>query len=343
MPLPSAFAFVTLVVLGVAPVPDAPADSPSGELHFVQAQLSAEDIFWQTIQNSAEIAMFQAYLDQVSSGRFPGTYKSLAEIKIATLRKDGGADARPAVPNSQPPTRPVIVKEAAPPPAVAATPSAASVTKSDDAARSPEIDSCDRAAAAPADQEKPADAPGVTFGSIDASAAIRACRKAIEVAGAPRRVFFQLARAISKSGNVADALTYYKKAVELGHVGAMHDLASLLRSGGRGIKRDPGLAMALYEKAAAAGLNESLVQLGAMYADSHGGRPDYAKALDLYQRAADARTPGAYTNLGVLYYEGRGVRRDGKKACDYWREGSSLGDEMAAKNLKRSCRIGTSR
>lgn len=339
MLLPSAFAFATLVGLSVAPVTDSPAGSPSGQLHFVQAQLSAEDIFWQTIQNSTDVAMFQAYLDQVSNGRFPGTYKSLAEIKLSTLRKDGAADSRPAAPNSQPPTRPVIVKEAAPPPA----PTAAPATKSGDPARSPEIDSCDRAAAAPADQEKPADAPGVTFGSIDASAAIRACRKAIEVAAAPRRVFFQLARAISKSGNVADALTYYKKAVELGHVGAMHDLAGLLRSGGRGIKRDPGLAMALYEKAAAAGLNESLVQLGAMYADSRGGPPDYAKALELYQRAADAHTPGAYTNLGVLYYEGRGVRRDGRKACGYWREGSSLGDEMAAKNLKRSCRIGTAR
>jgi TPR repeat protein len=287
--------------------------------------------------------MFQAYLDQVSGGRFPGTYKSLAEIKIATLRKDAAADSKPAAPNAQPPTRPVIVKEAAPPPAPAAAPSAAPATKSEDAARSPEIDSCDRAAAAPADQEKPADAPGVTFGSIDASAAIRACRKAIDVAGAPRRVFFQLARAISKSGNVVDALTYYKKAVELGHVGAMHDLAGLLRAGGRGIKRDQGLAMALYEKAAAAGLNESVVQLAAMYADGRSGRPDYAKALELYQRAADAHTPGAYTNLGVLYYEGHGVRRDAKKACDYWREGSSLGDEMAAKNLKRSCRVGIAR
>jgi TPR repeat protein len=80
------------------------------------------------------------------------------------------------------------------------------------------------------------------------------------------------------------------------------------------------------------------VQLGAMYSDGKSGRQDYRKAIEYYQRAADAKTPGAFTNLGVLYYAGRGVPRDSRRACEYWREGAGLGDDMAAKNLRRSCR-----
>jgi tetratricopeptide (TPR) repeat protein len=316
--------FVLAAVMGCSLVllPAAAADNTSRASYFqlAQAQLSAEDIFWQTIQNSTDPAMFQAYLDQVNSGRFPGTYKSLAEIKINSLKGAAAPKPQPA-PAAQP----------APPPA-------APPVRSADGVKSPDIDACDRAAAAPADREKPPEVPGVTYTSVDASAAIRACRRATEVQGAPRRVFFQLARAMNRSGNLADAVSFYQKAVELGHPGAMHDMAGLMRNGGRGIKRDPGLAMALYEKAAATGLTESLVQLGAMYSDGKSGRQDYRKAIEYYQRAADAKTPGAFTNLGVLYYSGRGVPRDSRRACEYWREGAGLGDDMAAKNLRRSCR-----
>jgi len=310
---------------GLIPLPAGAADNTgrAGRFQLAQAQLSAEDIFWQTIQNSTDPAMFQAYIDQVNSGRFPGTYKSLAEIKINALKG--------AAPSPSPAPQPAPAVQSAPPPA-------APPARSADGVKSPDIDACDRAAAAPADREKPSEVPGVTYTSVDASAAIRACRRATEVQGAPRRVFFQLARAMNKSGNLPDALNFYQKAVELGHPGAMHDMAGLMRNGGRGIKRDPGLAMALYEKAAATGLTESLVQLGAMYSDGKSGRQDYRKAIEYYQRAADAKTPGAFTNLGVLYFSGRGVPRDARRACEYWREGAGLGDDMAAKNLRRSCR-----
>ncbi len=97
--------------------------------------------------------------------------------------------------------------------------------------------------------------------------------------------------------------------------------------------------MALYERAVTAGVSESLVQLGAMYAEGRGTGRNYGRAIDYYQRAIDAKTPGAYTNMGVLYEGGRGVPRDRNKACEYWREGSALGDEVAARNLRRSCRI----
>ena len=76
-----------------------------------------------------------------------------------------------------------------------------------------------------------------------------------------------------------------------------------------------------------------------MYAEGSGVRRDYARARDYYQRAIAAKTPGAYTNMGVLYANGQGVPRDRNKACEYWREGSALGDDAAAKNLRRSCRM----
>lgn len=315
-----------------------PTEVPARPLLLAQAQLSAEDIFWQTIQASTDPAMFKAYLEQVASGRFTGTYKALAEIKIASLEKAAPAAPAPAGPSG----RAVILdgQTVNPAPAPAPVPSPAAPPPPPPAsAASPDIDACDRAAAAAGDREKPAALPGVSYPAIDSGAAIRACRRAIEVPDAPRRVWFQLARALQKSGNIADAATYYRKAVELGHAGAMHDFAGLLLGGRQGIKRDPGLAMALYERAAASGVNESLVQLGAMYAEGRGTRRDYARALDYYRRAMEAKTPGAYTNMGVLYDSGRGVPRDRNKACEYWREGSALGDDVAARNMRRSCRV----
>jgi tetratricopeptide (TPR) repeat protein len=307
-------------------------------LRLAQAQLSAEDIFWQSIQNSSDPAMYQAYLDQVGAGRFTGTYKALAEIRIASLSKTApsapAAQPQPKAPGEAP-GRAVILNNPDP----VAAPPASPLPQPAAAIASPDIEACDRAAAAPADPEKPANIPGVTYKEVDSSAAIRACRKAVEIAGAPRRVLFQLGRAIRISGNTADALTYLRKAVELGHAGAMYDLAGILRHGAPGAKRDPGLAMALYERAAATGLNEALVQLGAMYAEGRGVRRDYAKAIDYYQRAMEAKTPGAYTNMGVLAMRGQGVPRNRDKACEYWRQGSALGDDVAARNLKRSCRI----
>lgn len=308
-----------LVALAGGGLPLAAASAPA-PLRIAQAQLSAEDIFWQSIQNSSDPAMYQAYLDQVGAGRFAGIYKALAEIRIASLK--GAAPAPVPKPADQAPGRAVVIGNADP-----------------TAGSSSDMEACDRAAAAAADSEKPANVPGVTFTAIDAGAAIRACRKAVDTAGAPRRAFFQLGRAIQKSGNSADAVTYLRKAVELGHAGAMHDLAGIMRRGTGGVKRDPGLAMALYERAAGTGLSESLVQLGAMYAEGSGVRRDYARARDYYQRAIAAKTPGAYTNMGVLYANGQGVPRDRNKACEYWREGSALGDDAAAKNLRRSCRM----
>lgn len=299
-----------------------PLAATAAPLRIAQAQLSAEDIFWQSIQSSSDPAMYQAYLDQVGAGRFTGIYKALAEIRIAGLKGPAATPKPESKPAEQAPGRAVVIGNADP-----------------TAGSSADMEACDRAAAAVADAEKPASVPGVTFTAIDAGAAIRACRKAADGAGAPRRAFFQLGRAIQKSGNTADAVTYLRKAVELGHAGAMHDLASILRRGTAGVKRDSGLAMALYERAAGTGLNESLVQLGAMYAEGSGVRRDYGKARDYYQRAIDAKTPGAYTNMGVLYANGQGVPRDRTKACEYWREGSTLGDDVAAKNLRRSCRM----
>lgn len=339
--MPTVRAIPLLIAVALLGLPVAAQPAP---LRLAQNQLSAEDIFWQTIQASTEPAMFQAYLDQVSAGRFSGTYKALAQIKLSTLRGTPPTQTGPngrAVILDGTTINPAPAPAPAPPPLAAPAPAPAppAQPRPVQSADTPDIDACDRSAAAPADKEKPAAMPGVTYGTIDSSAAIRACRKAIDVPGAPRRVWFQLARAIRKSGNGADAVGFYRKAVELGHPGAMHDLAGILLAGGQGIQRDPGLAMALYERAAAAGVSESLVQLGAMYADGRGTRRDYARAVDYYQRAIDAKTPGAYTNMGVLYESGRGVPLDRNKACDYWRQGSALGDEVAARNLRRSCRM----
>jgi hypothetical protein len=106
-------AFVAAVsIAAVAPFP-AKAQS------FAQAtpaqSLTSEDLFWQSVRDSDDPAMYEAYLEQVSKGTFSGTYKTLAEIKIKALRKAAPAAAEPAAPVVEPAApEPAAVEPAAP-------------------------------------------------------------------------------------------------------------------------------------------------------------------------------------------------------------------------------------
>jgi len=54
----------------------------------------------------------------------------------------------------------------------------------------------------------------------------------------------------------AGAYQRYARAAEMGHVAAIHNLAYLYLNG-EGVKRDPDTALALFQKAAAAGLPQA--------------------------------------------------------------------------------------
>jgi tetratricopeptide (TPR) repeat protein len=201
---------------------------------------------------------------------------------------------------------------------------------------SPEIEACDRAAASPRDPDKPANVPGVEPEALAAQAGILACRKAVDIPGAPRRVFFQLGRSYGKLNNYRDAIAYYIKAVDLKHPVAMHNLAAL-NAEGKGVARDYSNARVLYESAAAAGIDESLNQVGRLYEMGLGAPRDYGKALYYYRKAVEAGNAAANSRLGAMYVNGLGVPRDNRKACELFRAGATMGSPDAATNARKFC------
>jgi len=201
---------------------------------------------------------------------------------------------------------------------------------------SPEIEACDRAAASPRDPEKPANIPGIEYEALAAQAGVAACRKAAEIPGAPRRVFFELGRSYAKMRNDRDAILNYIKASDLKHPPAMHNLA-ILTSEGKGIKRDYSTARVLFEGAAAGGVSESLNQVGRLFELGLGTPRDYDKALFYYRKAIEAGNDSAYSRLGAMYVNGLGVAKDGRKACEYFSKGATMGHPDASTNYRRFC------
>ncbi len=204
-------------------------------------------------------------------------------------------------------------------------------------ATGPEFEACDRAAAAPTDADKPANIPGIDFKSMSGSPAVVACAKAAALPGAPRRMFFQLARAYDKLKVPRDALAAYQVAAEMKHPGAMHNMA-ILYSKGAGVPRDYGRARALFEAAAAAGVSASYHEIGVMYGSGQGGPRDWAQARFYYEKAIALGEALSYANLGNLYFYGQGVGQDRNAACNLYGQGATAGDPVASGNLNRHCR-----
>ncbi|MDQ0472539.1 tetratricopeptide repeat protein [Labrys wisconsinensis] len=321
---------VVPVVIGV-PAPANAADGAGTLVRVAQAAPAAEDIFWQTIQNSTDPAMFEAYLDQVQKGTFPGTYKALAEIKIKSLR---AAAPPPPAPETAAPQSPPV-EPAGPQPVQQPS---RDVPVQPKAASSADLEACDRAAADPRDKQKPDNLPGVEYNSINTFAAIAACRKVAETSDAPARVFHQLARSYDKAGNVKDAVTAYGEAVKRGHSKAAYNLATIFVTGPGGMKKDYGMAFTLYEQSKAEVPN-SLTGLGLLYQFGRGIRRDLKTAMDYYQQAIDAGDPNGYAKLGNMTYDGIGMRRNRDKACSLWQEGATRGDPDSGGQLKRFCKV----
>ncbi|WP_181832498.1 caspase family protein [Bosea caraganae] len=287
-----------------------------------QPKSAAEDVFWQSIRDSNQAAMYEAYLAQVGKNTFSGTYRQLAERKLASLRL-GPADSppSPAQPQQLPPA---LTIEKAPPQAPA------------ESASGPEITACDAAAADARDPDKPAEVAGLDLDLRTAPAGLAACGKAVAVAGAPRRAFYQLSRAYEANNNALKASENLQKAADLGHPLALYALAERSLTG-QGQPKDASRAMSLFYRAADAGVNAAIVRIGAMYANGQGADRDYIKAVAFYNLALKADEPSVYAELGLLYLNGRGVVRDKRKACELFAQGAGKGNAAAAQNAASFC------
>jgi hypothetical protein len=130
------------------------------------------------------------------------------------------------------------------------------------------------------------------------------------------------------------AARLYQRAVDLGDVMAMHNLACSYFKG-EGVKLDKKKAVKYYRMAADRGNAIAQFVLGEFFYHSHGVAEDYAEAMRFYKLAADQGYTTAEYNLGVVYANGDGVTRDNAEAVRWLERAAAKGYEDAKSALAK--------
>lgn len=129
-------------------------------------------------------------------------------------------------------------------------------------------------------------------GQQDPAAALDLWRRAAELGDAGAAYSLGFAHAYAH-GRPAEAVLWFRRAAETGHVDAMVELARLLQRG-EGVDRDPIQAAALYRRAALTGAGEARRKLVELYAGGEGLPADPVRAevwALLADRAGDPVSP----------------------------------------------------
>ena len=139
-----------------------------------------------------------------------------------------------------------------------------------------------------------------------------------------------------------EAVRLYRVGAALSNAHAQFVLAGCLQRGVGVTTPDRGGAFELFAAAAAQDYPQALLRLGHCYANGAGVARDVSRAVSLWTRAltlprcSPALAGEAAYVLGAVYWNGDdGVPRDAELAARYWRQAAALGDEPAARLLRR--------
>jgi len=135
-----------------------------------------------------------------------------------------------------------------------------------------------------------------------------------------------------KAKDYAGAMAQWKPLAEKGDARAQFNVGSLYRDG-LGVKPDAVEGARWYMLAAAQGDADALANLGVLYMQGSGVPQSYTMARGLLARAAAKNQEQAVFNLGVLYDNGQGGDVDKAKAAELYTRGADMGDSDAQGNL----------
>lgn len=121
------------------------------------------------------------------------------------------------------------------------------------------------------------------------------------------------------------ALTWFDIAARKGHLMARNMMGRCFEHGW-GCSADPARAAAHYEQAARAGLDWSLYNLGNLLATGRGVPQDQKRALQCYYRAAQRGHAKAMNLLGRYLEDGVCCQQDLPAAYDWYRRSAEGGD-----------------
>lgn len=118
-------------------------------------------------------------------------------------------------------------------------------------------------------------------------------------------------------GDYAKAFASWLPLAESGDLGALRNVAHLLRQG-LGVEKDPERAIGFYREAAENGLISAQVNLGIMFLNGEGIRPSPERAARWFYRAAKSGHPQAQFVLAGLLESGTGLKANPQAAAAYY-------------------------
>ncbi len=124
----------------------------------------------------------------------------------------------------------------------------------------------------------------------------------------------------------AGGLRLLQMASDRGNAVATYELGVGYKGGLHGLARDPAKAIALFQKAADAGLKEAQHSLALAYSRGAGVAQDYAVAITWAQKAIDQGDGNALFFVAMCYLDGTGVKKDEAKAMELVKKAAALGD-----------------
>jgi uncharacterized protein len=264
------------------------------------AEITVAGVHWSTIEASADPADFNRFLELYPESKYRGD----AAARVQLLSSQGEVSPGPILTSA-----PALVGPGT---------------------RTLEVTPCDSFAADPYDPERVT--TGIPWGLVNTRQAIRVCAAAVADDPDNPRLNFQLGRALDIAERFDEALSFYERAVEDGHLKALANIGFMYRTA-RGIPRDFDKAAEYYYRAATSGLPAGRSAIAKLYEEGWGVPQSYDQAFHWYKLAADDGFPPAVDAVGIMYQRGWGVGPDLQEAVKYHRAAAALGWGNAFSNL----------
>lgn len=180
----------------------------------------------------------------------------------------------------------------------------------DAAARNDPVADCDRLAAHPHDDTRPAGVAGVAHDRIDVARAVPACATAVLARKSDPRTAFQYCRALWRAARMPEAIAACRSAADAGHGVASVAIAYALLTGD-GLPPDVEEGTRLTMAAAVRGVPAAQLALARVYLQGNAALPkDERRAFEWFGRAARSGVREAHHGLAVMLWNGQGTPRN---------------------------------
>lgn len=203
---------------------------------------------------------------------------------------------------------------------------------------------CDEAIADPDDPMRTVE--GVPATRVRGMLGVATCRYALSLRPDVTRLRYQLGRALEFSGQPNEARREYEAAAAVGYSAAQVALARmLLGEAPGGDERSPEVvseALALLQRAAEAGNQRAMIDLGRLYLDDTRIPRNASRGLHWLGRAAALGDPRAHEMLAERYERGLDVPLDLERAYVHWGIAArrTFGDDDGTRSIRARERQG---